>query len=259
MTYFPLPDKFHSDPRFVGLSDAAVALYARAASWSADQLTDGVVPTTALAMLSASPELASEELCERRVWRRTRRAFQFADWPSAVSRANVDAKREAWKHKKRKTRSSEHVLSPGDTPGTLAGVSDVSQESHSLKGKRLDSSPNGELNKNTKKINSSPDGSDDFDHFYAVYPRKKAPDDAKKAWRQVLKAGADPSSIIAGARRFADECAAHGTESKFIKYPASWLRAGCWTDEPTPVAQRINGHQPYHNPIDQSEYFKDIK
>lgn len=59
--------------------------------------------------------------------------------------------------------------------------------------------------------------------FYAAYPRHDAPDDAFKAWKQVTRAGAKPSDIMAGLARYP-----FPVDRQFIKLPASWLRAGCW-------------------------------
>ena len=69
-----------------------------------------------------------------------------------------------------------------------------------------------------------------FERFYAIYPRKVARLDAERAWRQMTRTY-DPEAIIAGAERFARQCANDGTEKQFQPYPASWLRSGRWLDE----------------------------
>ena len=45
-----------------------------------------------------------------------------------------------------------------------------------------------------------------------------------------MKRGVDPELPIAGAQRYAGERA--GEDPKFTKHPATWLRGGCWEDEP---------------------------
>lgn len=136
MPYFPLPDEFHSAPDFLGLSDAAVALYAKAASWSACHLTDGHVPTTALPLLANAYEQGSAELVDKRVWRRSRGGFQFVHWPNEVTRSYVEAKREAAKRRQQKHRSSQEESSRCDehvtytvTHGVTNGVSHSAQSS----------------------------------------------------------------------------------------------------------------------------------
>jgi hypothetical protein len=77
-----------------------------------------------------------------------------------------------------------------------------------------------------------------FEEFWAVYPLKKAKAEAAKAYGAVIKKKqATPAEVLAGAMRYAAERS--GQDSKFTKHPATWLRAGCWADEPTIPATGI--------------------
>lgn len=74
-----------------------------------------------------------------------------------------------------------------------------------------------------------------FDVFYDIYPRKAKRGDAEKAWGQALERGIHPQTIIDGARRLAnDPNLPTGDDRKFIPYPATWIRADGWDDEPLP-------------------------
>lgn len=85
----------------------------------------------------------------------------------------------------------------------------------------------------------------DFERWYAAYPVHKARGDAEKAWAQVLADGADPAALTAAAERYrTDPQVIRG----YGKYPAGWLRAKCWLDEPgtdsgTNRPAPPNGHQ----------------
>lgn len=70
--------------------------------------------------------------------------------------------------------------------------------------------------------------------FYAAYPRKVGRPDAWKAWRQV---GGDELStvIMAGLERW--KHSRQWRDPQYVKYPAAWLRASHWNDEPTPVQE----------------------
>jgi hypothetical protein len=70
----------------------------------------------------------------------------------------------------------------------------------------------------------------EFAAFYAAYPLHEAPDEALKAWLQVTKAGADPAEIMAGLADYQFR-----SDPRYIKHPASWLRAGCWKSEPQKI------------------------
>lgn len=70
-----------------------------------------------------------------------------------------------------------------------------------------------------------------FQRFYAVYPRKVGPGDARKAWPAAVKAaGGDPEVIIRGAARYAAET--KGTPATYLKTPGPWLRSERWKDAP---------------------------
>src|ERR1700756_4369199 len=70
-----------------------------------------------------------------------------------------------------------------------------------------------------------------FDEFYcSAYPRKKAPQAARKAWVAARRRGVSAEHMISAARRYALETQHRDREK--IKYPASWLNAGSYDDEP---------------------------
>ena len=91
--------------------------------------------------------------------------------------------------------------------------------------------------------------SQDFLLWYAEYPRKRAIKDAWKAWQQTAKDRPLVSEMVetlAWQRKSDDWTRDAG---RFIPYPASYLRAGHWDDEPAVSAycpfhrsRRNNGH-----------------
>lgn len=82
---------------------------------------------------------------------------------------------------------------------------------------------------------SSPKDPDRFDEFWDACPRRTGKGDARKAWAAALRV-ASADEVIAGMARYAAEVTAARTEPRYVKHPASWLRAERWTDEPTPAA-----------------------
>jgi hypothetical protein len=70
-----------------------------------------------------------------------------------------------------------------------------------------------------------------FEAFYAAYPRKAKPKDARKAWDK-LKPDADlQAKILAAieAQRASPQWQKDG--GQFIPYPATWLNAGEWANQ----------------------------
>ena len=74
---------------------------------------------------------------------------------------------------------------------------------------------------------------DDFDRWYAIYPKHRARGKARKAFERIIRSGkATVDELIAGATRYAAE--RQGQEQRFTKDPATWLNGECWADEALP-------------------------
>lgn len=70
---------------------------------------------------------------------------------------------------------------------------------------------------------------DAFSVWYAVYPRKKSPDAAERAFTKVRRSKRVTWEVLlAATRRFA----AQPHDPKFTPHPATWLNSGSWNDEP---------------------------
>lgn len=79
---------------------------------------------------------------------------------------------------------------------------------------------------NTKGINIYP-----FDEFWKAYPKKKAKEDARKAW-QKLKPDESLAKIIIKAIEQAKETSDWKKDKgKYIPYPATYLNGKRWEDE----------------------------
>lgn len=79
--WFKVDDSFFSNQKTAMLSDGATALWLRAGSWSAQQLTDGFIPTRMLPMFRGSDD-SVQELCDAGLWERDgeRDGYLFHDW-----------------------------------------------------------------------------------------------------------------------------------------------------------------------------------
>jgi hypothetical protein len=92
-----------------------------------------------------------------------------------------------------------------------------------------------------------------FDEWYSLYPRKKEPQAAKKAFAKVISSAliALPT-LMERTRAFAATWANEPKDRrKFIPYPASWLNAGGYDDEPE------GGGEPAPAPIDPLSFDDD--
>jgi hypothetical protein len=130
---FQVDDDFYDHPKTLDMSDAAVALWTRAGSYSAAKLLDGFVPEGMLARLSRTPTEASGELVQRGLWKRVRGGFRFHQWDQRnLTKARVESDREYEREKKRRLRNGQvngHVVPAGqirDGPGNPEGIPAVS-------------------------------------------------------------------------------------------------------------------------------------
>jgi hypothetical protein len=79
-----------------------------------------------------------------------------------------------------------------------------------------------------------------FAEWYALYPRKKQPGGALRAYRKVIDSGKTThSDLIARTRDYGAEWSKRApADHRFIPYPASWLNAGGYLDEPEIVSEQ---------------------
>ena len=80
-----------------------------------------------------------------------------------------------------------------------------------------------------EKKDSTKSANGGFDELWGVVPRRVGKCAARTAYNRALKK-TDHGTIMAGMGRYAREVVA--ADPKFICYPASWLNAERWTDEP---------------------------
>ena len=83
-----------------------------------------------------------------------------------------------------------------------------------------------------------PDFTEYANRFYAAYPKKVDPKDAKAKFVRLAQSGVDPEMIIAAASKFADAHRLAGTDPKFIRAPAVWLNKGGYDSQDLPEPPR---------------------
>jgi hypothetical protein len=87
--------------------------------------------------------------------------------------------------------------------------------------------------RHTRPLNHTtepPIESPSFDEFYKVYPRKTAKATARKAWDKLSPE--DRVRALEGALRYAND---PNRDDSFTAYPATWLNAERWLDDPLPA------------------------
>jgi len=74
--------------------------------------------------------------------------------------------------------------------------------------------------------------SGEFENWYQCYPRKIGPDKARASYEKIIKSKkSNPEDLLEGLKRYCEDIKRNGTETKFIKHPATWLNQGCYNDD----------------------------
>lgn len=79
-----------------------------------------------------------------------------------------------------------------------------------------------------KEVKDSSISDEEFDRWYALYPRKEAKAAGRKAFAKARKS-ADMDTLVTALERYVTSV--KGKERQYIALPASWLNAGRWEDE----------------------------
>ena len=108
------------------------------------------------------------------------------------------------------------------------------QNDHQLINRRSSTDHQLITNKNDKNDkNDKKEGIEDFDIFWAIYPKKKKKEDARKAFAVLVKNNNFPEVSVlveaVKAQKNTNDWKKEG--GQFIPHPATWLRSGSWQDE----------------------------
>jgi hypothetical protein len=81
------------------------------------------------------------------------------------------------------------------------------------------------------RLTARPQSDGLFEAFWQAYPRKIDKAAARRTYESVLRAGkATAAELFDGAQRYAQQRA--GQESRYTKYPKTWLNNESWRNEP---------------------------
>lgn len=120
--------------------------------------------------------------------------------------------------------SDDPVDIPPDTQPLSAGQHAVVPPENALKekGSRREEESPLPPKRGTKVVEG-------FSAWYAIYPLKRDPGHAEKAFAKAVREGTPPETLMQGAHRYA--LSVFGKDQQFTKYPTTWLNGRCWLDE----------------------------
>jgi hypothetical protein len=253
VTWFKVDDNLAFHRKVIVAGNAAMGLWVRAGSWSAQQLTDGFVPDEMIALIGTPAQRA--KLIKARLWIEVEGGCQFHEWsengrqPTSESvrkdRAAA-AKRQAEWRARRSATSQVNGSRNGVTNTSV--TEEVTPEVTPTPTRPDPTRTSNEVRTNTRaqreprapRADRPPDG---FADFWDAYPRKVAKRAAAKAYAAALDRGAEPAELLTAVRRYA--ALAASSDPKFVAHPTTWLNQGRYDDEiPVAPAGLAVGHHP---------------
>lgn len=114
--------------------------------------------------------------------------------------------------------------------GEEGGDAEATQHRRSSDANKKELNTLKELKKENISVTASAALDAEFDElFWPAYPKKKAKEAARRAYRTARKK-ASAEIISAGLKRYSSE--RENQNPKFTQNPATWLNGSCWLDEP---------------------------
>jgi hypothetical protein len=251
MPWARFDDHMPSHRKIRPLTDAAFRLWVSAVCWCNANKTDGFIGADDLRFVAdvADPHAAVPQLTAKGLWEEVAGGWivhDFHDYNPSV--ADVDAARklktarqQRWREKQRASEDSH------DVDGAVDASTDASRDAAHARAypvpTRPDPSPinnppasappNADASKPKRNKRPPIEAPEQWEKFWAAYPRRKDKGAAEKAWNKAVRDGADPNTILNGVFFYRLDCA--NKEAQYIKYPATWLNARGWQDEPDPT------------------------
>lgn len=245
MVWFKVDDAFWSHPKVLALSDAAVALWLRAGSYCAHQLTNGHVRREALPMLRGN-EFAADDLVHAGLWIETATGYVFHDWAKyQPTRESVEAEREGWRQRQRKARGD---VTPSVTRDSSSqAVDKFSEPVHNSGDARKDADESRRDSRSpvpSRPVPESPNGDSHsaldvavdstFEQVWAQWPRKQSKKVA--AAKFITAAKRHPNGVRGLAADIVEHARAYARfnwPTEFVPMLSTWLNGDRW-DDPLP-------------------------
>ena len=202
------------NPKILMLSDAAFRALIESTLYCRRQLTDGFIDDRLVSRrwsIDVVEELSGNDP-DRPSWVKVDGGYQIHDFAEhQVTTADIQAKRDA-----------------GKAGGLAKASKNVAPATKVLEQIASTSLAKTETETETKRKDLSTGAADEFDQWYARYPRKEAKDAAKKAFTKARKSASLPE-LLSGLDQYSRAMA--GKERQYLALPATWLNAGRWQDE----------------------------
>lgn len=247
VAWFKVDDNLAFHHKVIAAGNAAIGLWARAGSFSMQQLTDGFIPDHVIPSLGKKAE--ATRLVQVGLWERVDGGYRFHQWSERQpSKQQVEAERLAARERQQRAREAAAARRNGSSHAVTSGevTAKFTRESRAPRPDPTINPPTPLPDEPSPPGNerSSADADSDFETFWELYPRPEKRPRTLAAWRQATRE-ATAEHILGALRRQLPTLEA--TDNQFRPGSVAWLRDQRWddavTDEPDPWA-----HIPFIGP-----------
>lgn len=210
--YFKLDVGYLTNPKVAAVlaeSPTAVILHIESIAYSAQHLTDGIVPKALVMRMVGAEDSDADLLIESGMWIK-------AGAGRIEVRDYLEHQRSAAEAKKLSEAGRKAAESRWQSDSDTDGNADRMRN------------PMPREKERERDNNTVADAA--FDTFWAAYPKKVGKGQAVKAWKSAAKR-ADTATILTGLKAACATWRAARTEAKFIPNPTTWLNGDRWADE----------------------------
>lgn len=260
ITWFKVDDKLHDHRKARAAGASAMGVWLLAGSWSADNLTDGFLPSAILQRFGRQRD--AKRLVEVGLWFADEQdgepGWRFHSWDefqptredtekrrNAESTAGSEGNHRRWHVVKGITnRDCQFCRVPDRVPDRVNASGPESGANPPV--------PSRPDPTRTEETTTSSDKSDNgeslsrFGEFWDAYDHKVGRKKAESAYRSALKKpGVTDELLIAAAGEYVAWVKSEGKHPQYTKHPATWLNGEHWTDERAarhPPPTRIQQH-----------------
>lgn len=239
-------------PKFITMPAGPGWLWTKALSYSKGMRTYGVIGAQLLPVFSATPEDA-QGLVDAGVWEETSGGWRFHDWDQyqttrerdeEVSRKRSEAGRKGGRPRRQETpvtsgdkQVESKALSNVEASVKQAGSNAKAEQEQEQERDQKDTPPTPSQDTLLAAPESSPRKRarafvypDDFEQWWAVYPKKDDKRKALEVWRRVVREVPN-DTLVEGAIRYRDD---PNRVDGYTKLATTWLNAGAWENGPLP-------------------------
>ena len=238
--YFHVDVGYLSNPKIAAMLDdhpRAILLHLQCIAYSAQHLTDGVVPMR-LAM-----RLACAEQCDLDLLLQCGLLVRVSDTSVAVH-DYLEHQRSADKVKSASDKGKQAAAARWGNP-----PSDAVSNAPSMPAALPDPMPRKREERDSKRVREA----SRFSEFWAAFPLKKGKQAAERNYNAAVRRGASEQQMIDGALAYAKSV--EGVDPTKIKYPQGWITDGRYEDElePTLAAKSSAPFTPPLPPVDMPD------